>query len=71
VEDPGDAGQPVHQVGSLPRGEEGDDSAIAAANEPRRPADDLLEEPDGVVGHQLVAERAVDIGGMAVAASLG
>jgi hypothetical protein len=41
------------------------------ADQVRRPADDLLEEGDHVPRHQLVGERAVDVGGAAVAAAVG
>jgi hypothetical protein len=40
-------------------------------DEVRWPADDLLEEGDGVLRHLLVGDRAVDVGGAAVAAPVG
>ncbi len=71
VEDAGAEHQRAHEVGALERREQRDRRAIAVAEQVRGAADDLLEEGDRVVGHPGVADRALDVGGAAVAAAVG
>ena len=71
VEDPGGEHQPADQVGTGQRDQQGHRHPVAVADQVGRPADDLFQEGDRVLGHQLVGERAGDVGGAAVAAPVG
>jgi hypothetical protein len=71
VEDPGGQHQPAYQVRTPQRGQQRHRRPVAVTDQVRRPADDLLEEGDRVLRHLLVGDRAVDVGGAAVAAPVG
>ncbi len=66
VEHPGGEHQPADQIGPLER----DRRSVAVAEQVRGPTDDLVEEGDGVLGHQVVGDRPGHVGGAAVTAAV-
>ena len=71
VEDPGGEHEPADQVGTGQRGQQRHRRPVAVADQVGRPADNLLDVGDRVLGHLLVGDRAVDVGGPAVATAIG
>jgi hypothetical protein len=62
VEDAGAEDQLADEVGSLQRGQQRHGCPVAVAQQGGQAADDLLEEGDGVLGHELVGDGAFDVG---------
>jgi hypothetical protein len=71
VEDPGDQDQTADQLGAAQRNQQRHRDPVAAAEQVRRPGHHRLQEGDGIGGHQLVGDGAIDVGGMAMPAPLG
>jgi hypothetical protein len=71
VEDTGAEDQPADQVGSLQRGQQRHGRPVAVAQQVGRAADDLLEEGDRVLRHELIGDGAFEVGGAPVPAPVG
>jgi hypothetical protein len=61
----------VNELWTLDRHQHCDKRPVAVADQVRWLADHGLQEGDGVVGHELVGDRALDVGGVAMATPLG
>ncbi len=71
VEPAADEKKTANERGAAQRDEHGDDGSVAMSKQVCRLANDLLEEVDRLLGHQVVAVWAIGVGCVAVAASLG
>ena len=70
VEVGSDQDQRTHEIGAAQRDEQGDDAAVAPADEVGRTADDLLEHADRLARHVVVVERRVRVAGATMAAAI-
>jgi AraC-like DNA-binding protein len=71
VEHSGAEDETPHELGSLERHQKGDGRAVRVPEQVRGSADDLLEEGDRLVGHDVVGDRAVDVGRATVTTPVG
>jgi hypothetical protein len=69
MEHSGPEDQPADEIGAFERGDQRHRRAVAVADEVR--GFDLFEEGDGVLGHQLVGDRPVDVGRATVPPAVG